>query len=195
MEFPNDLRAEHLDGELKGCDGSDEHPSAGDDMVKSGDEIDVSKDETTKGAKLKTESDAGAGEIQHPEEEKKTPQEQGKDWEGIEAALVETVPLVARTMRVGITIYHKLTGTRYELKCTIRHGGKKITIDGAPIEELIKRNYIAPIASLLDYLRSDRLSTYDVDITIGNLEWCQKIDPLVAGYALSHALANILSRL
>ncbi|MCS7252897.1 MAG: hypothetical protein RMK18_05110 [Armatimonadota bacterium] len=110
-------------------------------------------------------------------------------------AQAEPVSLEARTMRVGIVIYHRLTGTRYDLICTIRHGSRRITIDGVPIEELIERNYIAPIASLLERMRSERLSLYDVDITIGGLEWSQHINPFVMGYALSDALANILSSL
>lgn len=110
-------------------------------------------------------------------------------------AQVESVSLEAYAMRIGIIVYHKLTGTRYDLTCTIKQGNRQITIDGVPIEELIERNCIAPIAPLLERMRSERLSSYDVDIAIGGLEWSQHINPLVMGYALWQALDNILSRL
>ncbi|MFA4029017.1 MAG: hypothetical protein GDYSWBUE_001599 [Candidatus Fervidibacterota bacterium] len=110
-------------------------------------------------------------------------------------AQVEPISLEAQAMRVGIVIYRKLTGTRYDLTCTMRRGSRKVTIDGVPIEELIERNYIAPIAPLLERMRSERLSSYEVDINIGGLEWNQDINPLIMGYALWQALDNILSKL
>lgn len=133
------------------------------------------------------------GEQSHPEVTQVVQPEE--DTEPRAQVEVELVSLEAHAMRIGIIIYHKLTGTRYDLTCTIKQGNRQITIDGVPIEELIERNCIAPIAPLLERMRSERLSSYDVDITVGGLEWSQHINPLVMGYALRQALDNILSRL
>jgi len=114
----------------------------------------------------------------------------------VEAEAPEVVPPIeARTMRVGVILYHRATESRYEITCTISPGNRNITVDGVPIDELIERNYIAPISPLIEHMRSERIAGYDLDIRVGNLEWCQKIDPLVIAYALSQALINIISSL
>lgn len=126
--------------------------------------------------------------------------------EAVQEASVETavegevqppkpIQVEPRTVRVGVILYHRATESRYEITCTICPGSRNITVDGVPIEELIERNYIAPISPLIEHMRSERIAGYDLDIRVGNLEWCQKIDPLVIAYALSQALINIISSL
>jgi hypothetical protein len=112
-----------------------------------------------------------------------------------EAQPPKPIQVEPRTVRVGVILYHRATESRYEITCTICPGSRNITVDGVPIEELIERNYIAPISPLIEHMRSERIAGYDLDIRVGNLEWCQKIDPLVIAYALSQALINIISSL
>ena len=112
-----------------------------------------------------------------------------------EAQSPKPIQVEPRTVRVGVILYHRATESRYEITCTICPGSRNITVDGVPIEELIERNYIAPISPLIEHMRSERIAGYDLDIRVGNLEWCQKIDPLVIAYALSQALINIISSL
>lgn len=100
-----------------------------------------------------------------------------------------------RTMKVGVIVYHKPSGTRCELSSTIRPGARQITVDGMPLDELIERGHVAPVKKFYELLESERLAEYDIDFDMGNSEWRQRVDAKIVGYALAQALANVLGRL
>lgn len=95
----------------------------------------------------------------------------------------------------GVVIFHSPTNSRYPIMARVCQGSGKVSVNGIPIDELMKEGRIKRIGELIQVLKRDRLKVLDIDLRIGDSLPDQTLSPSVIAYAVAEALTNLLGRL
>lgn len=105
----------------------------------------------------------------------------------------ETAP--EQVKETGVVIYHAPTDSRYSITAKVRQGSGKVSVNGIPIDELMKNGSVKRIEELVEVLKRERLKTLDIDLQISDSLPTETLSPPILAYAIAEALTNLLGRL